>query len=188
MPVHLHWHVVNGSLPNFMVRVDVDEIWREAKDGRLAPHHRFITLCEHALKHSYAELIHLTDLELSGKGIDWALVADAARRWGLEPAVYYALVLLRDLAGVRLAGLDRIRPRIDWSGRAFLALAQRRRWDGLSALGLMSMTSQKGRFVRETLRPPRTDGLRTRSLAGRIGGALRYVGRGLTSWGPPPPR
>jgi hypothetical protein len=28
MPVHLHWHVSNASLPHFMYRIDVDEIWR----------------------------------------------------------------------------------------------------------------------------------------------------------------
>jgi len=176
MPVHLHWHVSNASLPHFMYRIDVDELWREALGGVLAPHHLLVTLCEHALKHSFAELIHLTDVELASRGADWALVAETARRWGLEPAVHYALVLLRDLAGVESPGLRRFRATpVDWAGRAFLALARRRRWNGLSALGLLSMTRQKARFVREAFAPRRTEGLRTRTLMGRLKGALRMA-------------
>jgi hypothetical protein len=176
MPVHLHWHLSNASLPHFMYRIDAEEVWENARGGLLAPHHLLVSLCEHALKHSFAELIHLTDIELASRGVDWSLVADTARRWGLEHAVHYAMVLLRDLAGVELPG---IRPlRLDWAGRAFLAMARRRRWNGLSALGLMSMTREKVRFVRETLAPPNRNGLRTRSVVGRIWGALRV---GVTS-------
>lgn len=171
MPVHLHWHVTNASLPHFMYRIDVDEIWRDARGGELAPHHLFVTLCEHALKHSFAELVHLTDLELASRSVDWTLVADTARRWGIENAVHFSRTLLRELAGVETPGGDV--PRLDWAGRAFLALARRRRWNGLSALGLMSMTRQKGRFVRETLAPPKRDGLRTRTVMGRLWGALK---------------
>lgn len=176
MPVHLHWHVSNASLPHFMVRIDADELWRDARSGVLAPHHLLVTLCEHALKHSFAELIHLTDIELASRGVDWDLAADAARRWGLEPAVHYALVLLRDLCGVESPGLARFRgTRIDWAGRAFLSMARRRRWNGLSALGWMSMTREKLRFVRETIAPPNREGLRTRTVMGRLKGALKAV-------------
>lgn len=182
MPVHLHWHVLNGSLPNFMLRVDLDEIWREAREGVLAPHHLVVTLAEHALKHSYSTLIHLTDLELACRGADWDRVEDVARRWGLEGAVHYGLLLLRDLAGVRSPGLDHFRDvRPDWAGRAFLALLRRRRWDGLSALGMLSLTSEKGRYLRETFSPPQPDGLRTRTLAGRLCRAAVRVAGGLTS-------
>jgi len=176
MPVHLHWHVSNASLPHFMYRIDVDEIWRDARGGVMAPHHLLVTLCEHALKHSFAELIHLTDIELVSRGADWNLVAETARRWGVEQAVRYALVLLRDLAEVESPGLRCFRStRVDWAGRAFLSMARRRRWNGLSALGLMSMTPQKLRFVREAISPPKRDGLRTRTLMGRLRGVLRVV-------------
>jgi hypothetical protein len=173
MPVHLHWHLSNASLPHFMYRIDVDEVWRDASGGRLAPHHLLVSLCEHALKHSFAELIHLTDIELASRGVDWNLVAETSRRWGLDHAVHYSLVLLRDLAGVELPGLRPLR--LDWAGRAFLAMARRRRWNGLSALGLMSMTSEKTRFIRETVAPARREGLRTRTVMGRIWGALKLT-------------
>jgi len=171
MPVHLHWHVTNASLPHFMYAIDVDEIWRDSRGGELAPHHLLVTLCEHALKHSFAELIHLTDIELASRRVDWTLVGETARRWGLEKAVAYALTLLRELAGVETPGRREIE--LDWSGRAFLALARRRRWNGLSALGLLSMTREKVRFVRETLAPPKREGLRTRTVMGRLWGALK---------------
>jgi len=182
MPVHLHWHVLNGSLPNFMIRIDADEIWREARDGVLASPHLVVTLCEHALKHSFSTLIHLTDIELASRGIDWDGVADTARRWGLEGAVYYALVLLRDLMGVVSPGLERFRGvRPDWAGRAFLGLARRRRWDGLSALGLLSLTDEKTRFIREVVSPPRREGLRTQTVIGRLRQAAGRVAGALTS-------
>lgn len=174
MPVHLHWHVTNASLPHFMVRIDADELWRDARGGVLAPHHLLVTLCEHALKHSFAELIHLTDIELASRGVDWTLAAETARRWGLEAALHFAVILLRDLAGVESPGLRHAGSvRLDWAGRAFLSMARRRRWNGLSALGLMSMTREKLRFVRETLSPPSTEGLRTRTVMGRLRGALK---------------
>ncbi len=183
LPVHLHWDVSNASLPRFMYRIDLDEIWSEARDGALAPAHLVVTLCEHALKHSYAHLIHLTDIELASRGVDWKEVAAASRRWGLERAVYYALALLRDLAEVESPGLRHLnRPSLDWAGKSFLAMTRRRRWEGLSALGLMSMTRQKARFVREVISPPRREGLRTRTVIGRLWGAATRVGAGLTSW------
>ena len=118
--------------------------------------------------------IHLTDIELASRGVDWALVAETARRWGLEQAVHFALVLLYDLARVESPGLRYFgSTRLDWAGKAFLAMARRRRWNGLSALGLMSMTREKARFVRETFAPPRTEGLRTRTLMGRLKGAVK---------------
>ena len=45
IPVHLHWHVTNASLPHFMYRIEVGEIWRDASGGTMAPHHRVVTLC-----------------------------------------------------------------------------------------------------------------------------------------------
>jgi len=182
MPVHLHWHVLNGSLPNFMVQIDLDELWGGARGGVLAPPHLLVTLCEHALKHSYSTLIHLTDIELAARGIDWGAVADVSRRWGLDRAVLYSLILLRDLMGVHSPGLEQYRDlRPDWAGRAFLSLLRRRRWDGLSALGLLSLTEEKSRFISESFSPPRKEGMRTKSVMGRLRRAAGRVAGALTS-------
>jgi hypothetical protein len=182
LPVHLHWHVLNGSLPNFMFRIDLDELWQEAQGGVLSPPHLLVTLCEHALKHSYSTLIHLTDIDLASRGIDWEAVADVSSRWGLDLAVLYSLILLRDLMGVRSPGLDHfdgLRP--EWAGRAFLSLVRRQRWDGLSALGLLSLTAEKTRFISESFSPPRKEGMRTRTLLGRLRQAAGRVAGALTS-------
>lgn len=179
LPVHLHWRVSNASLPHRMVRIDEEEIWREACDGGMAPHHLLVTLCEHALKHSYDALVHLTDIELAARRADWERVADAARRWGLVRPVAYALLLLRDVMGVRSPGLSGFADSAGGlEGRALLALARARRSRGLSALGLLSMSGgAAGRlgFVRDALSPRAEDreGLSTRSLTGR---AVRALG------------
>lgn len=184
LPVHLHWHLSNASLPHFMYSIDMDEVWREAHGGAMAPPHLLVSLCEHALKHSFSTLVHLTDIELASRGADWPLVAETAGRWGLTRAVYYALVLLRDLMGVRSPGLDAVRVgALGWAGESFLGLARRRRWDGLSALGLLSMArgaAAKVRFVREALAPRAVQGLATPGLGGRLGRAVRFVWAGVT--------
>jgi hypothetical protein len=184
MAVHLHWRVSNGSLPHFMYRVDGDEIWREARNGVMARHHLVVTLCEHALKHSFSELILLTDIELASRDADGSRVAETARRWGLEDAVTYAFVLLREVMGVVVPALDLPRARPGGEGRLFLQLARWRRWNGLSALGLLSMargTRQKARFVREALAPGRaaSAGFSSRTLSGRLRRATAMIWEGL---------
>jgi hypothetical protein len=181
LPVHLHWHPSNASLPHFMYRIDADEVWSEARGGAMAPHHFLVALCEHALKHSYAHLVLLSDIELASRGADWGLVRRTAERWGLTSAVRWALALIRSLMGVRSPGLGSFPGR---EGRAFLAAARLRRWDGLSALGFLSMAQgvrQKARFVREALAPGSVAGLASAGWARRFGRAAGMVWSGLTS-------
>jgi hypothetical protein len=189
LPVHLHWGLSNASLPHFMYRIDADEVWRESRGGGMWGPHLLLTLCEHALKHSFRALIHLTDVEIVSRTVDWGAVADTARRWGLERPVHYALALLRDLMGVDSPGLERLGARpLGWAGRMFLQAARRRRWDGLSALGLLSMApgpGGKARFLKETLIPRTSalEGLRTRSPWGRLGRAVSLAWQGMTGLG-----
>jgi hypothetical protein len=182
LPVHLHWDLLNASWPRFMLRVDLDEVWREVRDGRLWAPHRFVSLCEHAMKHSYAELVHLTDLELASRGVDWDAVEDVADRWGLWGAVAMSLTLLRDLAGVESPGLERFLSRpLGWEGRAFLALARRRRWNGLSGLAWLELSGgRRWRWAGEVL-APRGGGYRTKGWTRRLGRALGMAWSGLTS-------
>lgn len=187
LPVHLHWSLANLSLPHFMYRIDEEEVWREVRGGAMARHHLVVTLCEHALKHSYSALIYLTDVEIASRGVDWGLVAETARRWGLEGAVQYALVLLRDLMGVESPGwvhFGRVRP--GWAGRILLGEARKRRWDGLSALGLLALArgwKEKVRFVRETLVPVEVEGLHSPFPAARLRRAVAMIWAGLTGRG-----
>jgi hypothetical protein len=186
LPVHLHWGLSNASLPHFMYRIDAEEVWRESRGGEMSRPHLVLTLCEHALKHSFSALIHLTDVEIASRGVDWSAVAEAACRWGLERPVHYTLVLLRDLMEVESPGLDHVRVKtLGWAGRALLQAARWRRWDGLSALGLLSMApgaGGKARFLMETLAPRREvrGGLRSRSFWARLGRAASLAWQGMT--------
>ena len=153
----------------------------------MAPHHQVVTLCEHALKHSFSELILLTDIDLAARGADARRIAGTARRWGLERAVLFAATLLRELMGTDVPALREVR--IDspgWADRLFLRWALRRRWNGLSALGFLAMSrgaAGKARFVREALRPrgKGVEALRSRSAGGRVLRAVEMIRAGLTS-------
>jgi len=184
-PVHLHWDLANASLPHFMVRIDAEEVWREARGGEMARHHLVVTLCEHALKHSFEALVYLTDIELASRGVDWGLAAEVSRRWGLERPVRWALVLLRDLMEVESPGLGRLAAGPPgWGERVFLRAARRRWRAGLSALGYLSMArgaGAKARFVREALFPGRrqSEGFTSRSPWARLGRAASLLWQGV---------
>jgi hypothetical protein len=173
LPVHLHWHLSSGSLPRTGQSIDLDEVWREARDGALAPPHRVVALAEHALKHSFDALILLSDLELCWRGVDRDRALDVARRWGLDRALGWSLLLVRDLLEVpiRLPAP----PDAGWAGRLLLSRA-RRRLGGASWLGYLECAegwAGKAGFVREALDPGEAgEGLRTRSLFGRLFRAL----------------
>ncbi len=175
LPLHLHWHVLNGSLPHGG-RVDVEELWRDARDGVLSRPHLLVTLAEHALKHGFDALIHLSDIELAGRDADWGRTADVARRWGLEGPLRMSLLLVRDLLGVRSPGLAELgESPVGPEGRWLLAWARRRRGSG-SWLGYLSMAGGLGgrvRWVRRALWPRgEGEGLRSRSLGSRVARAL----------------
>jgi len=162
-PVHLHWHVVNASLPLFMVRIRPEEIWSESREGivagararRMAPHHLLLTLCEHALKHSYDALIHLADIDRAWRaGVEKVRVFDTARRWGIEPAMRLGLFLASRILGTPV----HVRPSPGFLSRWILrSVREDRRWAGLGALGYMMMAKgwrDRGRFLRASLSPP----------------------------------
>ena len=173
LPIHLHWHLSNGSLPRTGQSIDLDEVWREARDGALAPAHRIVSLCEHALKHSFDSLLHLADIELCWRSVDRERAVDVARRWGLERALAWSLLLVRDLMEVPLA-VPPARPP-GWAGRLLLSRARRRRGGG-SWLGYLDGAegwAEKAAFVRDALMPGEAgEGLRSKSAAVRLWRAL----------------
>lgn len=173
LPIHLHWHLSNGSLPRTGQSIDLDEAWREARDGALAPHHRVVSLAEHALKHSFDSLLHLADIELCWRSVDRERAVDVARRWGLERALAWSLLLIRDLMEVPLE--VPAAPAPGWAGRMLLSRA-RRRLGGGSWLGYLDCAegwAAKAGFVRDALAPGgEGEGLRTKSAAVRLWRAL----------------
>lgn len=174
--VHLHWHLVNTSIPTEVYRdaIRMDEVWGEAlpfevagtRALRLAPHHLLVYLCEHALRpaHAFYKPIHLTDLAwvIAREGLDWGLVADVARRFGLARLTYFGLRLVRERMGAPVPDgvLDALRPdRLTRGERGFLREALRgRARPGRSYfihLALRRTALEKARFLLRTLFPAR---------------------------------
>jgi hypothetical protein len=107
--IHLHWHLINGSWPmgNYVKRVDMDEIWREAVDGdldgapvkELKPEHLLIHLCWHGLNHFYAKPVYSEDIKVAweyfGPTLDQDYLRAIAQRWGLSWILDYGLTYAR---------------------------------------------------------------------------------------------
>lgn len=101
--VHLHWHLLNSTLPLFMYRIDMKEIWQAAKSEThqnreilmVAPHHLIIYLCIHAFKHSFNKISLFYDIQKAIQfyrdELDWKAVGEVARDWGATLPLYYSL-------------------------------------------------------------------------------------------------
>ncbi|OHB77048.1 MAG: hypothetical protein A2Z34_11195, partial [Planctomycetes bacterium RBG_16_59_8] len=165
--VHLHWHIVNSSVPlRYRARIDLEEVWREARpipQGRsstmaMAPHHLLCHLAEHAMKHSYAMLVDLADIarlidsfrlreekpyRRAFVELDPGRVVECARRWGIERPLYYGVSLARDLIGAevdeQIVGGCRPRGRNMWDSLFERSLSRNRRRNGLNLVGYLSM-------------------------------------------------
>ena len=104
--LHLHWHLRNTSLPYGLVTaVDDERLWADAKGFDLADyatrglahHHLLLHLADHAVVHRYDRLILLADMaaviERYGESLDWALLLDEARSFGLLSSLAMSLQL-----------------------------------------------------------------------------------------------
>ena len=174
--IHLHWHLVNTSIPTEAYRdfVGMDEIWEEAlpfsvdgtKTLRVAPHHLLVYLCEHAMRpaHSMWKPLQVVDLAWAiGDGMgaeDWERVLETARRFRLDRMAYLPLRVVRDQmdAPVPDETLAALKPAHLTSGeRLFLRrLAKGRTRSGLSYfvhLALRHGPMDKARFIFKTVFP-----------------------------------
>lgn len=185
LPVHLHWHLVNTSVPAtaFAGRVDLNRIWECAVRTRVAdvdslspcPEHLIIYLCEHALRigHSFDRLILICDIDQAvktyGPKIDWEKIIRDAKSFGLSRFVYLALTIVMSYAGgdIPSAALEELRPqRLTRLENTFLRLQlSNRRLRGSSYLVYLTLNKgffHKTRFIFRTFFPPR-DILRQRN-------------------------
>lgn len=175
--LHLHWHLVNTSVPASMFSpyVNIERFWEKSvpvhwvgtETRILAPEHLLIYLCEHALRinHSFNRLILVYDIyqvlmRYQGQ-LDWHFIAGESREFHLSDLVFFGLTIVTRYAGpiVPEDFLDRIRP-------AKLTPAQRLFWRlqgnghrirGSSYLLYLAMNAGAGakiRFLLHTLYPP----------------------------------
>lgn len=173
--LHLHWHLVNAVIPNYVYRekINIDKLWEEAvpvKVGQadalcLAPHHQLLHLSEHALKHSYHPLqvvldIHQT-LNYRGEEFDWERLVNEAEEFGLKGPLFYGLWLSKDFfhTGVPQWVIESLRPqRPGLAERVFYdMLKQGKRQEETVWLFYLSNTSgwrKKTVFLFRTVFPP----------------------------------
>ena len=182
--VHLHWHIINNSLPvpEGLMKVDMARIWERARPQSLAgesglvmhPSHALLHHAEHALKHCFSRLILLTDVaELlpggtggsrpeASPGPTWDDVLEECSLFGLQRPLFYSLSLCNELLGAQVPAevLGRLRPRRMTIGeRAVFALTRRDvRLPDMAYPVYVAMVpglAGKIRFVTRTFFPPR---------------------------------
>jgi len=173
--LHLHWHLINNALPNYIYaeKVNMDKLWKEAIPLKiresdtlcLAPHHQLLHLSEHAMKHSYHTLIHVWDIHQvisHGKEkLDWERVFTDAEEFQLKGPLFYSLWLSKEYFDTCVPQriLESLRPRHKGFGEKIFSrlLRQGKRREKLCWLFYFSRIStwqKKIKFVFRTLFPP----------------------------------
>lgn len=175
--LHLHWHLVNTSVPAtaFIHGIDMDRIWERAEMTSLAdstaltlcPEHLIVYLCEHALRvgHSFDRLILICDLFYTVKAFedktDWNGLVEESRRTGLSRFAYHGLTIIKHFTGQAIpeACLAQLKPLdLARSERLFLRLQRcNRRVRGSSYFIYLAMNrgmSAKAGFITRTFFPP----------------------------------
>ncbi len=172
---HLHWHLVNTSLPSddYVFRIPMAELWAKARSLKLwgapvlAPerHHLLVQQAEHAYREGFRKLSLLVDLawvsQADGSRAFWQRTLQVAQDWGLVTQCYNSLFLCRGLGLVEVPPhvLTQLRP----AGRRTLAAWILRRTlerPGLQPWGkLVHLANQPGlagkvRFVMKAVCPP----------------------------------
>ena len=108
--LHVHWHIVNSSIPAYMItyRINIDHIWQNVIPTKIAdvdvltlsPEHSLIYLCEHALRvgHSFDRLVLIYDIYLICKiyqsRIDWEKLWYECKMFHLEHFLFISLSIV----------------------------------------------------------------------------------------------
>ena len=178
LDLHVHWHIVNSSVPAtmFAKHVDIERIWEKAVTARVAdadvymlcPEHLIVYLCEHALRigHSFDRLVLITDifyaLKAYEKNIDWDFLVEESRRFNLDRLVYFSLSVVKSYASSNIPEecLRKLMPPDFSIGERFFRRLQisNRRIRGSSYFIYLAMNrtiTDKITFLFRTFFPPR---------------------------------
>lgn len=115
--IDLQWNVVQREWDAYgegNFDYEIERLWRGTRpmsfDGATLlaprPEDMLLHLCQHLEGHAYAELVLFCDIaELlrhaeRGERLDWAYVAELARKYRAEATVYYVLYLVERLFGI----------------------------------------------------------------------------------------
>ena len=173
--LHVHWHLVNNALPNYIYaeKINMDKLWKEANPLKirhadalcLAPQHQLLHLSEHAMKHSYNTLIHVWDIRQVinhwKEKLDWERVCRESGEFQLRIPLYYSLWLCKEYFGtcVPQEVFASLRPRYKGIGERcfFFLLRKGKRKEKLCWLLYFSNIpgwQKRVKFVFRTLFPP----------------------------------
>ncbi|MDQ5985434.1 MAG: hypothetical protein CSYNP_01144 [Syntrophus sp. SKADARSKE-3] len=163
---HIHWHLVNTSVPAYMFAplIDLDYIWHKTIQAKIAdvdvqilcPEHNLLYLCEHALRvgHSFDRMILVYDIVLFLKAhchLDWTAVWKEGERLHMERFLFLSMSIVERIAGIGMP--DYIREsfydkhRLRWGEEVFLAIhKEKRRFRGSSYLIYLSMNRTPAAF------------------------------------------
>ena len=178
-PLHIHWRLVNTSVPATMFAPfqSMERLWSGSvpveMDGIatrvLCPEHLLLHLCEHALRinHSFNRLILVYDIftviRQTGLAMNWDAIINEARSSHMDIFLYCGLEIVRYYAvdAVPEDVLVQIRPAgLTWGQRLFLYLQLKGlRIRGSSYLLYLSLNRglyAKAAFIFRTFVPPRS--------------------------------
>ncbi len=108
--LHLHWHVVNTSVPAtmFIDQMDLTRLWEKALSTPIADSQALVLCPEHALSASantpcggtfFDRLVLICDLffflKARGEVLDWDLFLAECQRFHLSRWVYFSLAILQ---------------------------------------------------------------------------------------------
>ena len=199
--VHLHWHLLNSTLPFFMYRLAMDDIWacariERTKEGDLvmmAPYHLLIYLSLHAYQHSFDNPGLFQDIkkviEFYRSELDWSLAADCSRRWNACMPFYIALYLTSRICGADIPEgiMLSVKPkRISKNGHRAISviLKNGRGWQNVAYPLFLDMTDSfrdKGKFVFLSFFPPPAEISKIHAFNFRISVFGHYLKR--CGWG-----
>ncbi|MBI5360992.1 MAG: nucleotidyltransferase family protein [Planctomycetes bacterium] len=129
--VHVHWHWINASYYLNFEKIDIDEIWKTAREiewqngtkAYAVPDELLLLhLAEHNLKHNFRKMVKLLDVAMVLKkcSMDWDRVERYARQFNLIKPLLYTLIFTEDaFPGAVPAGIIR---RFDCGPRTHLEL------------------------------------------------------------------
>lgn len=153
--IELHWRLLVMWWLWEILRMDMDAIWDRAQplevDGvqawQLSPEDNLLHLCFHMAAHVYGGLKWYVDVDRAiryyGGSLDWDVVVDRARSWGVDGMVYPALWYSRELLDTPMPAVALQALELDWWRKRLILphLAPRRAFD-------RGMDSFSGRFRR----------------------------------------
>ena len=196
--IHLHWHLVNTSLPSddYVYRIPMEELWAEARKLKLwdvpvlapEPHHLLVQLAEHAYREGFRKLTRPVDVAWASPAGDdpasWEQILEVAQSWGLATPCYCSLFLCRGLglAEVPEAILARLRPASQ--GRIAVSILSRtlekpgvQFWGKLLYLAHRPGLTGKLRFLWQSVCPPAAEVEKIYGLAPGSLGTFGYLRR-----------